>query len=287
MRVVITGGTGFIGQNLIPLLFQRIPDVEVLMISRNVEKSEFLYPHFIYSNCKQVHTSQLDEVIKFNPELVIHLATLTTSNDNTDLIPSMLSANIEFGVLLLDALSKCSDFKLFVNTGTFAEFRYGAQLYDAAYLYGATKTAFRIFLKYYAEKYNFKYVTAVPYSVYGGKKTVKRVIDYIYESLGAVRPIGMTEGKQILDFIHVDDVANFFVQIILNPISFYDKVTNGLDFHLGTGKGTSIRELAKIIEKKYGKSCNINWGALPYRDRDIMYAVAPIGRNRIIDWKKY
>lgn len=56
-------------------------------------------------------------------------------------------------------------------------------------------------------------------------------------------------------------------------------LNNGENIHLGTGIGHSIREVAYIIEKETGKKANINWGALPYRDRDIMYAVAPIGKN--------
>ena len=54
----------------------------------------------------------------------------------------MMRANIEFGVLLLDVLSRCPAMKLFVNTGSFAEFRYGNGDFDAAYLYTASKTAF-------------------------------------------------------------------------------------------------------------------------------------------------
>ena len=42
-------------------------------------------------------------------------------------------------------------------------------------------------------------------------------------------------------------------------------VPNGTDFHLGTGRGISIRELAEMIEGEYGKKCNINWGGRPYR----------------------
>lgn len=34
------------------------------------------------------------------------------------------------------------------------------------------------------------------------------------------------------------------------------------------------------------KKCNINWGGRPYRERDIMYAVAPIAKNMpLIGWK--
>ena len=40
-----------------------------------------------------------------------------------------------------------------------------------------------------------------------------------------------------------------------------------------------------MIEKKYKKKCNIEWGSLPYRERDIMYAVAPIGQLINIGWQ--
>ena len=61
---------------------------------------------------------------------------------------------------------------------------------------------------------------------------------------------------------------------------------NGEDFHLGTGRGTTVREVAKIIESVSKRRCNINWGARAYRDRDTMYAVAPIAKNiELIQWK--
>lgn len=175
--------------------------------------------------------------------------------------------------------------KLFVNTGSFAEFRYGNGDFDAAYLYTASKTAFRSFMNYYSTLCGFRYITAIPYSVYGGKMTVKRLMDYIKESMDAEIPVDMTPGEQVLDFIHVDDIAGFFTHVLKN----LDKalsVPNGTDFHLGTGRGTSIRELAEIMERKYGKKCNINWGGRLYRERDIMYAVAPIAKNMpLMGWK--
>lgn len=65
----------------------------------------------------------------------------------------------------------------------------------------------------------------------------------------------------MLDFIHVDDVASFFVHVIQN-IDKYQQLQNGEDFHLGTGRCISVRELAFIVEKVTGKHCNINWGGV-------------------------
>ena len=275
MKVVLTGITGFVGQELMPMLQKECKGHEFLTLNIDVNDAKEKYPYSDYANFKHVHTTDLESVLDFNPDMVLHLATVTTSRNDTEIIHPIISANIEFGVLLLDTLSKCKNMKLFVNEGK----------YDNAYLYSASKTAFRSFLDYYSSLCGYKYINAIPYTVYGGKMTVKRLLDYIYESLDAPEPVNMTGGEQVLDFVHVSDVASFFVQSIVNFERFI-KLNNGENIHLGTGIGHTIREVASVIENKTGKKANINWGALPYRERDIMYAVAPVGKNYDkIGWK--
>lgn len=285
MRVLLTGITGFVGQNFLPLLLSTCPDIEVMTVNMNIQKANDKYPVSQYIHYTHIGVNELEKIVDFNPEIAIHLATLTTPRNDTEIISPLISANIELGVLLLDKLSKCPKFKLFVNTGTFAEFRFGNGKFAASSLYAASKTAFRSFLDYYSNLYRFKYLTAIPYSVYGGNMTVKRIMDYIKESMNSSTPIDMTNGEQILDFIHVDDIANFFVQVVVQCDHFY-RLPNGEDFHLGTGRGTTIRELAELMEIKYKKKCDINWGGRPYRKGDIMHAVAPIAKNlSLIEWE--
>ena len=237
-----------------------------------------MYPSDTYPCVKHTYADDWKQVKLFNPELVVHLAAFNTSSNDSEVINSLVSTNITYGILLLDALSQCESLKLFINTGSFSEFRWGTSCFKSAYLYAATKTAFRSFLDYYSDLYGFKYITAVPYSIYGGLPTIKRLMDYIIESIDSVEAIDMTKGEQMLDFIHVDDVASFFVHVIQN-IDKYQQLQNGEDFHLGTGRCISVRELAFIVEKVTGKHCNINWGGRPYRERDTMYAAAPIAKN--------
>lgn len=284
MKVALTGITGFVGQTLMPMIVDRLPNVELLTlnIEEDLQRAQQMYP---WKQCQHILTTELDKLVKFNPEIVLHLATVTTERNNTEIIKPMLAANIEFGVLLLDALTRCSNFKLFVNTGSFAEYRYGPSQIDDAYLYAATKSAFRRFCDYYSQLTGFKYVTVVPYTIYGGKKTVKRLIDYILESMQSETPVDMTAGEQILDFTHVNDLAAFYVHILQNPDTFCS-LNNGEDFHIGTGKGTTIRELVSIVERIYGRKCNINFGGRPYRERDTMHAVAPIAKNlSLVRWR--
>ena len=285
MKVALTGITGFVGMSLMPQLLSLGKDYEFLTLNIDVEEANSKYPTTQYTNFRHVHTTDLEALVEFNPEVVLHLATITTAANNTEIIHPMIAANIEFGVLLLDALQRCDHFKLFVNTGSFAEFRFGPDHFDSAYLYTATKTAFRAFVKYYADLgRGFRYITAIPYSVYGGTMTVKRLFDYMAESLDADTPVDMTAGEQVLDFVHVDDVAGFFAYAVSHAEEFMALPQNGMDFHLGTGVGTSIRDVAKLMESITGKHCNINWGGRPYRERDIMKAVAPVEKNQC-SWK--
>ncbi|WP_455669286.1 NAD-dependent epimerase/dehydratase family protein [Phocaeicola sp.] len=285
MRLLITGSTGFIGQNLMPVLLSEFDNLEILTLNRSVEKARQMFSSADYPFVSHAGAGDWGCVRTFNPEVVFHLAALNTVANSGDVIDDLISSNITYGVHLLNVLSQCPALRLFVNTGSFAEYRLGTKQFNSAYLYSATKTAFRSFLDYYSDLKGFKYITAVLYTVYGGKPTIKRLMDYVIESLQTTRSVDMTAGEQVLDFIHVSDVVSFYVHI-LQHLDAYLSLDNKEEFHIGTGRGTTVRELAAIVEQVFGKKCNINWGGRPYRERDTMYAVAPIASNLIFTgWK--
>lgn len=263
------------------MLQTQCEQIEILTLNRDVEKAQRMYPSDTYPYVKHTRAKDWEQVQLFDPEVAIHLAAFNTSSNDSEMIEPLISTNITYGVLLLNALSQCKSLKLFINTGSFSEYRWGTSHFNSAYLYAATKTAFRPFLDYYSDLYDFKYITAIPYTVYGGRATVKRLMDYIIESAGSKESVDMTIGEQMLDFIHVDDIASFYIHVIQN-IGKYQRLQNGEDFHLGTGRCISVRELASIVEKATGRHCNINWGGLPYRERDTMYAAAPIAKNLVL-----
>jgi len=280
-RLLITGATGFIGQNLLPEIISNFPKIKILTLNRHVDKAIEMFP---FTQCKHAEGLPLETIMDFRPEVVFHLATYTTAENSLNHIKPMIETNITFGTELLSILCDCADFQLFVNTGSFSEYSAGVEKINDAYLYSATKSAFRVMVDYYSRIKGFKSITAIPYSVYGGKQTVKRLIDYLLESVHAENPVSMTDGAQILDFIHIHDVTSFFIYLLHN-LPHFNSFRNGEEFHLGTGKGTSIRELASMVEEISGKKCNIQWGGRPYRAQDIMYAVAPTTpNNKLIDW---
>ena len=282
MKIVITGATGYVGQNFIPELIQTFPNVEIMTVNLSVEEANTLFP---YRQCKHISTQESAFIQDFNPDIVYHLATLSTSRNDEEIIHPMLEANIEFGVKLLHHLSFCNQLKLFVNIGTFAEYNRGPQQISNSYLYSATKSAFRRFVEYYATLSGFNAIHIVPYSLYGGKDTAKKIIDHIRESFDAELPVKMSKGEQILDFTHVQDLVSFFL-LIINKFDQFLQFSVGEEFHVGTGRGTSVKALASLMEHIFGKKCNADWGGVPYRPLDTMYAVAPIAKNiKLLNWK--
>jgi len=276
MKILITGATGFVGRNFI----EKIKGHEVgLVVLDKKEAEEFYADKFVLIESKSKDFKE--KVKKFNPELVIHLASYLTSAHDSETVKKLLSANIEFGTMLLDALLE-TDIKCFVNTGSFAEYLNGPGKLDPAYLYTATKIAFRQILDFYRKLKGFKVVQVVPYTIYGLKDTRKKVMDYIIDSLDAKAPVEMTKGEQIVDFVYITDVDDFYLAVIVN----INKIKGDYqEYHLGTGKGTSIQEVAKTIEEISGKKANIKWGALPYRERDVMKATAPTEKAEELGWK--
>ena len=121
------------------------------------------------------------------------------------------------------------------------------------------------------------------YSPYGRKNENKKVIDYLIEAIDSKEPVAFTEGVQVLDFIHVDDMADFFFTLLNKLPELKDDY---YQFHLGTGKGHTVREVSETMEKVWGKKVNAAWGDRDYSPYDLMHAVAPIQKNiKLLGWK--
>lgn len=277
MNILVTGATGFVGRHLIPSLLPS--NNRIILLVRNISKAKSLFGDKV----EYLDANHLSEIKQYSPEVIIHLAAYLTSQNDDEALDKLLQSNIVFGAKLLNVLKDCLSLRLFINFGTFAEYRYGPMSINNAYLYSATKSAFKQLLAYYADLSGYKQISLIPYTIYGGEDSQKKVIDFLKDSLNVKEPIKMSSGEQILDFIHIIDIVSFLTYIIDNSNIFIKESTN--EYHLGSGKGTSLRDIAQMLEKKYGKKCNVVWGALPHRKRDVMYAVAPIGKLISMGWK--
>jgi CDP-paratose synthetase len=116
------------------------------------------------------------------------------------------------------------------------------------------------------------------YTIYGKGDKTKRALNYILDSLDASEPMTMSPGEQIMDFIHVDDVIGLCLQLLENKP--YKKIE---EIHVGTGRGTTLKQAAQLIASLSHQKANIHFGSIPYRKEEKMVNIAPISQNRF--WK--
>lgn len=280
MRILITGGTGFVGKTLIPYLYQH-GYKDLTMLVRNLAKAKSMFPNLPISYI-DTNNEWREDVIENNANVVLHLATLFSSKCDADSADAIVKTNILFTTQLLEAVMH-TNCRHFVNIGTFTEFLNGDGKYMPNNLYSASKTAVRPIIKFYQTQSNWNWVNVIIYSPYGRINSSKKVIDHLLDAMDAPNPVAFSKGEQILDFIHVDDIASFFVTL-LNKINTLKE--DFVEFHLGTGEGHTIREVAATMELVFGKPINADWGGFPYRSLDTMHAVAPISKNlSLLDWR--
>ena len=281
MKILITGGTGFVGKTLVPYLVNKGYD-DICLIIRNQEKADRLFASLPLSYINNNDKEWNRQVEEYQPDAVIHMATLFNGRCDAENAEKIIQTNVLFTTLLLEALSH-TQCRYFINIGTFTEFLYGNEEYFANNLYSASKTAVRPIIQFYQTQSQWQWINVIVYSPYGRENEQKKVIDFLVDALDAPEPVKFSEGRQILDFIHVDDMADFFYHLLQKLPEIKDRY---IQFHLGTGEGHSLREVASVMEKVSGKRVNADWGGYPYRKYDTMYAVAPIAKNlEILGWK--
>lgn len=281
MRVLVTGSTGFVGAALLPRLLERSHECAALIRSRPS------LPPDVESGVKVIRLSRegripAQEVREFNAQIVIHLAAFITSGDSTEDIDKLVESSVLFPTQLCNALEG-TEVELFINTGTFAEYYESPSTPDPAYLYAAMKSAFRPVLQYYANKNRFAIAHVIPYSIYGEGAPDRIILNQLLHAATSEVSIDLSEGHQVLDFIHVSDVVEFYLRLVEHSGHRQGRPTV---YHLGSGVGTSLRGLAELIGEVAGSEPAVHWGARPYRPLDVMHAVAPAQQERdALGWK--
>ena len=279
-RILITGATGFVGKTLVPYLYKN-GLTKLSLLVRSVKKAEDLFQNQELSLIP-IDENMEEAIQKLNPEYVIHLAAYFSGKSDYETAKKLIDSNILFTTRLLIALQN-TGCKAFINTGTFTEFVHGNGNYHPNNFYSATKHATRSIIRLFQLQQGWKWINVVVYSPYGRiNKSVPKVIDHLLASLDSETPVPFSGGLQKLDLVHVDDMSSFYLALIKKLPSLHQDF---YEFHLGSGEAISIMEVAKTMEKVFGKEPNARWGVYPYRENESMFTVAPISNNiSLLDW---
>ncbi len=266
MKILVTGATGFIGQNLVSLLLKN--GIEIYCLVR--EESDCSK---IYKKAKIIkYDKKVDSLIEvFNKQKfygVVHLASIFLAEHKARDIVSLISSNVEFGTTLLEAC-KQSDVKWFINTGTFWQ-NYEDKDYNPVNLYAATKEAFENIAKYYTQTSNLIFTTIKLNDTFGPNDTRNKVFNLWAKIANTNEVLEMSKGEQIIDISYIEDVISAYEVLISHLNSDDAQNFKNKTFAVKSQTRVSLKELAEIFQKATNSKLNIIWGGREYRQRELM-----------------
>lgn len=273
MRVLVTGGAGFIGSHIVDRLLEMGAAVTVLddlsTGSLNHVREEV---HFVKMDVRDEELSAL--CARQHYDYVIHQAAQTMVNRSLDEPLFDCDVNIKGLVNLLEAC-RHSGVKRVVCASSAAV--YGdvvalpiteAHTPQPTSFYGLSKLTGEKYLELYRRVFGLEYVALRYANVYGerqgdyGEGGVVSIFTHAIRRGNAVTLFG--DGGQTRDFIYVGDVATANCQALLTPHS--DTVYN-----VSTGRETSINELLRLLKQISGRDVAVK--RQPPRQGDIYRSV--------------
>lgn len=286
MKVLVTGGAGFIGSNVVDKLINR--DHEVVIIDdlstgrlENLNERARFYKVDICS-------PELEGIFrKEMPDIVNHHAAQIDVRRSLDNPILDAQINIMGSLNLLGCCQKYGAKKvIYASTGGAIygepESLPASEDYSVKPLtpYGVNKYIVEKYLALYRQNYNLDHTILRYGNVYGPRQDPRGeagvVAIFIEGMLRGKRPIVFGDGEQTRDFVYVDDVVN------ANLLAMNDG--NGGIFNIGTGQPTSVNELFKLLKEilKYN-SQPLYGNERPGEIRNIYLDITRAQRN--IGWR--
>jgi len=297
--ILITGGAGFIGSNLINSLISKDLSEIVSVDDKNCINQSY----FVNKNFSQILPKELNSFLKKNKKkikTIVHLGAITSTTERN--VKLIIENNLELSIFLWNWCEKNK--KRLIYASSAATYGDGSNSFDdnesenylsklmPLNLYGWSKHIFdRLILK--KKKKPSQLVGLKFFNVYGPnefhKNEMKSVILKIYEkvsnnlqvNLFKSHNVNFKDGEQLRDFIYVKDVISILEWFLSNP-----KI-NGL-YNVGTGVPRSFNDIAKSVFKNTNKTTSLKYINTPLKIRKQYqyYTKANIKKLRDSGYKK-
>ncbi len=274
-RIILTGGTGFIGTNLARRLLKEGHDLHLLVRPsykpwRIEEIKNDVHLHVV----DLANAAALNSVVEqIRPDWIFHLAVYGAYPFQSD-VQQMVQANI-IGTINLTAACLRTDFAAFINTGTSSE--YGFRDYappETEFLepnsnYAVTKSSATLFCRYIAQSQRVHLPTLRLYSVYGPYEESTRLMPTLIRHglKGELPPLVNPDTTH--DYVYVEDVVDAYLLAATKP-----NQELGAVYNVGTGTQTSLRNVLDVARRVMGIAIEPKWGSMPNRNWDTSVWVA-------------
>src|SRR5207302_683547 len=288
MRILVTGGAGFIGSHLVEKLLSLGHDVAILD-----DFNDFYDPQIKRQNiaavAKDVAIHHLDlrdsgavrdlfHREKF--EAIAHLAARAGVRPSIQNPQLYYDTNVDGTLHLLDAARVtgverfifASSSSVYGNSKT-VPFSEDRQLIQTLSPYGATKIAGEFLCSTYSHLYGIRVVALRYFTVYGPRQRPDLAIHQFTRRIHAGQTIDQFgDGSTRRDYTYIDDVIHGTMAAIEYEGPHYDI------FNLGESETIQLKELILAIENALGKKAKIN--RLPEQPGDMPLTCADISKAR-------
>ncbi|MEC7641402.1 MAG: NAD(P)-dependent oxidoreductase [Nitrospinota bacterium] len=261
-KVLLSGAGGFIGKNTVPFLLEK--GYEVHGLGRGPR------PGFLKAS---VHWHRIDLldlqatrtlVASLAATHLLHLAWYTvhekfwTAEENRQWVDASFSLLAGFGK---------NGGQRAVFAGTCAEYDWsqGTCSEDQtplmpASLYGICKNSLREKAERYAGDHAISFAWGRLFFLYGPAEQEGRLVPSVVSALMAGQPAKCTHGRQVRDFLYVEDAASAFVALLDSNIQE--------PVNIASGNPIELRTLIDMIAQDIGRPELVQWGAITVSEND-------------------
>jgi len=280
MRILLTGGTGFIGSHFLNQAL--VAGHNVLALRRSPASKPRIQidrePDWLDRQLDEVSASEIDGC-----KVLVHLAAHSVQYP-FDSLSNCLHWNL-IAVLALFEQAKLAGIRHFIVAGSCFEYgrsgeRYGAIPTDAPLeptnSYAASKAAASIALSQWASENQLSLEILRVFHVYGEGEAESRFWPMLRKAAFAGEDFPMTSGEQIRDFLAVEGVAKTFLDRATESV--YSEAGIRV-FNLSSGSPISLRAFSERLWVQWRARGQLLFGQKSYRPNEIMNYCA--GSNSI------
>ncbi len=293
MKILVTGGAGFIGGNFIRLFLNEKPDGQVVNLDKltyagNLESLKDLEsdPRYRFVKGDICDEVLVGELMKDNIDVVVHFAAESHVDRSIKDPHVFLYTNI-LGTHNLLNCARDAGIPRFVNVST--DEVYGS-LGPTGYFteespiqpnspYSASKTSADLFCRAFFETYSFPVITTRCCNNYGPYQFPEKLIPFFITNLMDDQPVPIYgDGLNIRDWIHVEDHNRALMAVI-------EKGKPGEVYNIGSRQEKTNMEITEILLEEMGKPDSLKKYVQDRLGHDRRYAIDPEKLEKELGWK--